>query len=188
MNTNPDITSLLADVTKGNKESEQKLIPMIYNELYKLADKNLIGWQNNKTLNATALVHEAYLKIISNSDKNWENRVHFFSVASKAMRCILVDHAKKQKARKRGSGKKALPIEEVMLCPEEKADEVIALDEALKRLENINEVYSKIVEYRFFCGYNIEETSALMNTSTATVKRNWNLARSWLYREIHREL
>ncbi|TVQ09110.1 MAG: RNA polymerase subunit sigma-70 [Balneolaceae bacterium] len=181
-----EITRLLAEVSEGNRESEKKLITLVYDQLYQLAGKNRRMWNQNETLNTTALVHEAYLKMISQTNKEWKSRVHFFSVASKAMRCILVDHAKKQNAIKRGKSKRDLPLNEMLLCPPEKADEVIALDEALIRLEKIDENHSKIVEYRFFCGFNIEETAQLMETSTATVKRGWGLARSWLYKEMQR--
>ncbi len=179
-----NITKLLSEAAEGNTEAEQKLMSLVYDQLYVLAKKNRRSWNNAETLNTTALVHEAYLKLVQKKDKNWENRAHFFALASKAMRCILVDHARRHKAGKRGAGKENLPLNEVLLCPEEKSDEVIALDDALKRLAVIDETHSKIVEYRFFCGFNIEETAGLMEISPATVKRNWNLARSWLYREI----
>jgi len=179
-----NITKLLSEAAEGNIEAEQQLMSLVYDQLYVLAKKNRRSWNNAETLNTTALVHEAYIKLVQKKDKNWENRAHFFALASKAMRCILVDHARRHKAGKRGSGKEKLPLFEVMLCPEEKSDEVIALDDALNRLAVIDEMHSKIVEYRFFCGFNIEETAGLMGVSPATVKRNWNLARSWLYREI----
>ena len=184
MDPSEHITRLLQEVSGGNSSAEKQLVGLVYDELYSLAQKNRRVWNNNETLNTTALVHEAYLKLIQQKHKNWENRVHFLAVASKAMRCILVDHAKKQKAGKRGSGSDKIPLNEMLLCPVEKSDEVIALDEALKRLAAIDESHSRIVEYRFFCGFNIEETAGLMGISPATVKRNWNLARSWLYREI----
>ncbi len=184
MNPSEHITRLLQEVSEGDATAEKQLVGMVYDELYVLAQKNRRVWNNNETLNTTALVHEAYLKLIQQKEKNWENRVHFYAVASKAMRCILVDHAKRQKTDKRGSGSVKMPLNEMLLCPAEKSDEVIALDEALKRLAKIDESHSRIVEYRFFCGFNIEETAGLMGISPATVKRNWNLARTWLYREI----
>ncbi|MEX2640197.1 MAG: ECF-type sigma factor [Balneolales bacterium] len=188
MNIDRIITQLLNETTGDRKGAQQKLLPLIYHDLYRMAEINVHAWNDDTALNATALVHEAYLKIINDFDKKWDNKVHFFSVASKTMRCILVDHARKQNAFKRGNGHKTLPIDEMMLCPEEQTDEIIALDEALHRLRKINKTYSEIVEYRFFFGYNIEETSLLMQVSPSTVKRNWNMARSWLYRELHREL
>ncbi|TVQ70344.1 MAG: sigma-70 family RNA polymerase sigma factor [Balneolaceae bacterium] len=179
-----NITRLLTEASEGNSTAEKQLMDLVYNQLHVLAQKNRQFWTGNETLNTTALVHEAYIKLIQQKDKNWENRVHFFAFASRAMRCILVDHAKRQKAGKRGSGAENMPLNEMLLCPEEKSDEVIALDEALQRLAVIDEAHSKIVEYRFFCGFNIEETAGLMGISPATVKRNWSMARSWLYREI----
>src|SRR5699024_6353876 len=116
--------------------------------------------------------------------QKWEARSHFFSVAAKAMRCILVDYARKQKAAKRGGDVKADTFHDHLISDEEQADEVLNIDEALAKLEKVAERQSKVVELRFFCGFTIEETAELMAISTATVKRDWNLARSWLYREI----
>lgn len=184
MFSSDEITRLLREASEGSSIAEKKLISIVYDQLYHLAQKNRRIRTGNETLNTTALVHEAYIKLINQKDKNWKNRVHFFALASKAMRCILVDHAKRQRAYKRGSGSPRIQLNEVLLCPEEKSEEVLALDEALLRLAVIDESHSKIVEYRFFCGFNIEETAGLMGTSPATVKRHWNLARTWLYREI----
>jgi RNA polymerase sigma factor (TIGR02999 family) len=132
------------------------------------------------------LVHEAYIKLVDHSHQTWQTRSHFFAVAAKAMRCILVDHAKMHTAEKRGGIQKDIPFTEQLVGSKDQAREILNLDEALSRLEKIAERQSKVIELRFFCGFSIEETAKILDLSPATVKRDWNLARSWLYKEIKR--
>ena len=178
-----DFTKILQDFSDG-KHPSKELLPFIYKKLYTLAQSQRQRFNSGETLNTTALVHEAYLKMVDHSDQNWEARSHFYSVAAKAMRSILVDHAKKHKAAKRGGGQKPITYNDELISSEEMAEKILDLNEALSRLEEIAERQSKVVELRFFCGFTIEETAKIMGISTATVKRDWNLARSWLYRQM----
>lgn len=176
-------TVVLQKFSEG-KISSEELIPKIYDELHILAKSQRKKYSSAETLNTTALVHEAYLKMIDHSHQNWETRSHFFSVAAKAMRSILVDHARMHSAEKRGGDQKPLQYKDHLISNKDEAEELIELDEALTRLEKFAERQSKIIELRFFCGFSIEETAEIMSISPATVKRDWKMARSWLYREI----
>lgn len=178
-----NFTQVLQKFSEGEIKSAD-LIPRIYNELHLLAKSQRKKFSSAETLNTTALVHEAYIKMVDHSHQNWETRSHFYAVAAKAMRCILVDHAKMHMADKRGGSQKALPFSEQLIAGKKQASEVLDLDEALSKLEKIAERQSKVIELRFFCGFTIEETGKILSLSPATVKRDWNLARSWLYREI----
>jgi len=183
MGNEKNFTNILQDFTNGKVKSED-LLPQIYEELHFLAKAQRRRFKSNETLNTTALVHEAYIKLVDSSAQDWEARSHFFSVAAKAMRSILVDHAKMHKAAKRGGNNKPVQYKDHLISDIEQAKEVIDLDEALSRLEEVAERQSKVIELRFFCGFTIEETAQIMDTSPATVKRDWNIARSWLYKEI----
>jgi RNA polymerase sigma-70 factor, ECF subfamily len=183
MSETENFTRILQNFTEG-KINSSELIPQIYDELHLLARSQRKRFSSAETLNTTALVHEAYLKMVDHSHQNWETRSHFFSVAAKAMRCILVDHAKMHKAAKRGGDQKPLPFKDHLFSGNKQVEDVLELDEALTRLENIAERQSKVIELRFFCGFTIEETAKILSLSPATVKRDWNMARSWLYREI----
>lgn len=183
MNERNHFTVVLQKFSEGKITSEE-LIPMIYDELHILAKSQRKKYSSAETLNTTALVHEAYIKMIDHSHQNWETRSHFFSVAAKAMRSILVDHARMHSAEKRGGDQKPLEYKDHLISDKNEAKELIELDEALTQLEKFAERQSKIIELRFFCGFSIEETAKIMAISPATVKRDWNMARSWLYREI----
>ena len=185
MKEDKHFTKILQKFSEGEIQSNE-LIPLIYDELHLLARIQRKKFSSAETLNTTALVHEAYLKMVDQSHQNWETRSHFFSVAAKAMRCILVDYAKMHKAAKRGGNQKPVQYDESLISGEQQANELIDLDEALNRLEKIAERQSKIIELRFFCGFTIEETAKILDMSEATVKRDWNVARSWLYREIQK--
>lgn len=185
MGDQKSLTLLLQDLTDGKIKSDE-LMPQIYRELHVLARVQRRRFAPGETLNTTALVHEAYLKLVDHSHQTWEARSHFFSVAAKAMRSILVDYAKMQKAAKRGGNKRPVTYQDHLISSDEQAEEVLYLDEALTQLEKVARRQSKVVELRFFCGFTIEETADLMSVSPATVKRDWNLARSWLYREIRK--
>jgi RNA polymerase sigma factor (TIGR02999 family) len=180
-----EVTSLLEASSQGDKEALNKLLPLVYAELRKLAGRYLRRERPDHSLQATALVHEAYLRLI-NQEVSWQNRMHFFGVAAEMMRRILIDNARKHHASKRGSGAVKLALDEALDMADEKAAELIALDEALSRLATFDPQKSKIVELRFFGGLAIEETAAALGLSTATVVRQWKLAKAWLYHEVNR--
>lgn len=189
MTDEKELTVLINKMKSGDHEVADKLMPLLYDELYDIARKRRIKWQGGHTMNTTALVHEAFIKLQRSSELSWNNRYHFLSVASRAMRCILVDHARKHKAAKRGGDQKSdLEYDDQLLCSSEKADDILALEDALQKLEKTDERCSKIVEYRFFGGLNIEETAGVLGVSTATVKRGWQFAKNWLYQEIKQQL
>ena len=179
-----NVTLLLEDCIKGKKGAVDELLPHVYNELKKISSKYLNDEYRNHTLQTTELVHEAYIKLVGNQDISWQNRAHFFGIAAQSMRQILVDHARKRKSLKRGEGKGNIPLEEIFEISEKTDDQILALDEALKKLESLEERSSKIVELRYFSGLTIEETAEVLNISPATAKRDWNFAKAWLYREI----
>jgi len=179
-----NITLLLEDCIRGKKGAVDELLPQVYNELRKISSKYLRDEYKNHTLQTTELVHEAYIKLIGDQNISWQNRAHFFGIAAQSMRQILVDHARKRKSLKRGEGKSNISLDEVFEISEKTDDQIIALDEALKRLETLEERSSKIVELRYFSGLTIEETAEVLNISPATAKRDWNFAKAWLYREI----
>ncbi len=178
------VTRLLHRVHEGDRQALDELLPLIYDELHALAHRQRRRRGGSETLNTTALVHEAYLKMVRSEDARWEDRTHFFRVAATAMRQILVDYALRQKAAKRGGGERPVSLDEAFFLPEEKAEEVIALNEALSRLAELDERQAHIVELRYFVGFTIPETAEALGISPATVKREWTVARAWLHREI----
>ncbi len=180
-----DVTQLLIDWSDGNREALDKLLPLVYQELRRLADRYLRRERSDHTLQATALVHEAYLKLIDQRNVHWQNRAHFFGVAAQAMRRILVDHARAHQSAKRGSGGLKLSIDEGLEVSEEQpAADMVALDDALNALAEIDPQKSRIVELRFFGGLSIEETAEVLGIGTATVIRQWRMAKAWLYNEV----
>ena len=179
-----NITQLLNDLSEGNNVAIEKLLPLVYDELRKISSKYLRDEYRQHTLQTTELVHEAYLKLIGDQKISWQNRAHFFGIAARTMRQILVDYARKRNAVKRGGGERKLTLDQTPLLSEVSDEKILALDEALKRLESIEERSSKIVELRYFSGLTIEETAEILQISPATVKRDWNFAKAWLYREI----
>jgi RNA polymerase sigma factor (TIGR02999 family) len=181
-----DITQLLLDWSKGDQKSLDTLLPVVYQELRRLAQHYLKQERSDHTLQATALVHEAYLKLIDTNDVQWQNRAHFFGVAAQVMRHILVDMARQRRAHKRGGGHK-LPLDEALSVPGEPEDlNLLALDEALDKLAESDPQQSKIIELRYFGGLSVEETAEALGISPTTVKREWRVARAWLYQEIRR--
>jgi RNA polymerase sigma factor (TIGR02999 family) len=169
---------------QGNKQAEQALIPLVYYELHRIAKKQLTGESPSHSLQATALVHEAYIRLTGLTEIDWQNRSHFFAVAASLMRRILVDHARASQAGKRGGGWDAVSLNEGILPAPERASEILALDEALTRLAELDERQSKIVEMRFFAGMSEEETGTALGISARTVKRDWRIARAWLFKEL----
>ncbi|NNF56692.1 MAG: sigma-70 family RNA polymerase sigma factor [Rhodothermaceae bacterium] len=183
-----EVTRLLEALHNGasDERAEADLFRRIYDELHALARQHRARWHGNETINTTALMHEAYLKLVG-AGGNYENRAHFLAVASKAMRHVLVSYAEQQSALKRGGSQHDLSLEEALFVPEEQAEEVLALEEALQRLERVDDQAARIVECRFFGGLTNEETAAALEVSPSTVTRRWRVARAWLYSELKRD-
>ena len=193
--TSPSIGHLLRELRGGSRAAFGELLPLVYDELHRLAERQRHRWQGDETLDTTALVHEAYLKLADQTAPDWQNRAHFLGVASTAMRQILIDYAKRKCAAKRGGQRPHVPLHEVeaaLLQAEpssEHCDEVlVALDESLRRLERWNGRQMRIVECRFFAGMSIAETAEALGVSPATVKRGWGMAQAWLYRDLKQTL
>jgi RNA polymerase sigma factor (TIGR02999 family) len=181
----PDITRLLQSWSGGNQEAVDDLIPLVYDELHKVAAQYLRRQQSGHTLQPTALVNEAYLKLIDISNVSWQDRAHFFAVASQTMRHILVDHARGRNRQKRGGGAQKLSLDEAISFSSEKNEvDVVLLDDALRTLAEIDDQQARIVELRFFGGLTVEETAVVLHISPATVKREWRIAKAWLHNRI----
>jgi RNA polymerase sigma-70 factor (ECF subfamily) len=177
-----DVTLLLREWSNGSQQALTELLPIIYDELRRVARQYLHRERSEQTLETTALVHEAYLKLIDQHSVNWQNRAHFFAIAAQAMRRILIDNARKRTAAKREGEK--VPLDDVAIVSNDRMAHLLALDEALQKLEELDPQQSKIVELRYFGGLTIEETGEAMNLSPATVKREWAMARAWLYQAL----
>lgn len=181
-----EITQMLNRWRDGNQEAMDELMPLVYNELRRQAARYLRKERDDHTLQTTALIHEAYLKLVDQRDVRWQNRAHFFAVAAQMMRRILVDYARAKHREKRGGGAN-LPLEEAMtIAVEEKPVDLIALDEALDRLAEIDDRQARVVELRYFADLSLEETADALNVSRATAAREWSVARAWLHREMTR--
>jgi RNA polymerase sigma-70 factor, ECF subfamily len=179
-----DVTILLADATKGDQEAASKLLPLVYAELRRLAGRYMRRERPDHTLQATALVHEAYLKLVNDPTAKWQNRAHFFGIAAQVMRHILVDHARGHGREKRGGGWQVVSLDETPLFSPEKAQELLNLDESLQRLTKLDPRQGRIVELRFFGGLTIEETAYVMGISQKTVNREWSMAKAWLHGDL----
>ena len=185
MNDSHDVTQLLLKWSSGNQDALSELLPLVYRELQKIAHRYLSRERRSNTLQTTALVHEAYLKLIDQTCVQWQNRAHFFGIAAQAMRRILVDNARQRLADKRGAGAEKVSIDEGLIdISDERAGNLIDLDDALQNLAKIDEQKSQLVELRYFGGLSIEETAEVLGVSVATVNRQWRLAKAWLYNEI----
>lgn len=180
----PDVTALLRQVSAGSSDALDAVIPMVYRELRSIAHRHLRREDPGHTLNTTALVHETYLRLVDVRRIEWRDRTHFFAMASRMMRRILMNYARRRKRVKRGGGRARLSLTELDLPIDENLDALLALDEALRRLEAANERRCRVVECRFFAGLDIEETAEALGVSPGTVKRDWRLARLWLNREL----
>ena len=181
-----DLTKLLSEVAKGDKVAASQLVPLVYSQMRRLAAAYMRRERENHTLQATALVHEAYLKLVDQRT-DWQSRAHFFGVAAQVMRHILIDHARGHSRAKRGGAKEAVTLDEGLVFSDEKSEELLALDEALQRLAKLDTRQAKVVEMRFFGGLTVEETAEALSISPITVKRDWSLARAWLYGELERQ-
>lgn len=179
-----EVTELLRRWSGGDVAARESLVPLVYDELRRLARYYLASQRSDHTLQSTAIVHEAYLRLAGRDNVHWENRSHFFAVAAQLMRRILVDHARKRNAAKRGGAQLTLLVDEAVEPSSQRELDLVALDDALKALAELDERQSRIVELRFFGGLSIEDTSRLLEISPATVKREWSTARAWLYEEI----
>ena len=177
-------TTLLLAWARGDETALDQLIPLVHDELRRLARRHMAGERAGHTLQATALVNEAYLRLIEVNQVRWQNRAHFFAISAQLMRQILVDYARKRRSRKRGGDVRQVFLDEEMIVSEERAANVVALDDALKSLAEIDPRKSQIVELRFFGGLSIEETAEVLAVSPGTVMRDWTLAKAWLRREI----
>jgi RNA polymerase sigma factor (TIGR02999 family) len=180
-----EVTEILANLRSGDPEAMNELLPVVYEELRRLAGAYMRRERAHHTLQPTALVHEAYLRLAGGGEKSWKDRPHFLRAAAQVMRHVLVDSALSRKRLKRGGGdRKQVPLDAVTVLFEEKAIDLMALDEAMKRLAEFDAEKSKVVELRFFGGLSIEETAEALGISHATVEREWKVARAWLHREI----
>lgn len=181
-----EITELLDALSSGEAGALDQLFDAVYQELRRVAHGQRGGWRGGETLNTTALVHEAYLKLAGSGNQHWQNRGHFFAVASKAMRRILIDRARYANAERRGGGDQQTSLTGVPAptLPSGVREDLLSLDSALMRLEALDPRQAKVVECRFFGGLDVEETALAVGISTATVKRSWRVARAWLYREL----
>ena len=177
-------TELLNDLTGGNRTVVDAVLPRVYDELKGLARRSLRGERSNHTLDTTALVHEAYEKLVQQDRMTWQNRAHFLGVAALSMRRILINYANKRQAQKRGGGAPVATFEDGMAPRSVRAEELIDLNDALEELETINERQSKVVVYRFFGGLTQEEIAEILDVSVSTVRRDWQLARAWLSRSL----
>ena len=184
MPADQDVSSLLDDWSRGDRAALDRLLPLVYRELRGVAARQLHRERNGRTLQPTALVHEAYLRLVEQRDVDWQSRAHFFGVAAQVMRRILVDHARRQAARKRGDNLQRVPLEDVIDSSSTTEMPVIGLDEALTRLEHVDRGLARIVELRAFGGLTIDEAAHVLRVSPSTVKRDWRTAKAWLTREL----
>lgn len=178
-----EVTRLLIAMQDGQGDAEARLLTLVYDELRRLAASYMRRERPDHTLQATALVHEAYLKL-TEQNANWQNRAHFFGVAAQVMRRILVDYARTHKAEKRGGGHVKLSLNEALLLSSAKSHELIDLDEALSRLAAVDPRQARVIELRFFAGLSVEETAEVLGRTTRTVNRDWRMAQAWLRREL----
>jgi RNA polymerase sigma factor (TIGR02999 family) len=186
-NPQGEVTTLLAAWSKGDQSALNKLMPLVYAELHRIARRAWSQQPHNNTLQPTALINEAYLKLANAENASFQDRCHFFAVACKAMRQILVNHAKSRLSAKRGRGVANVSLDDVQPAVHQEAEEIMALHEALEGLHAVDPRKSMVVEMRYFGGLSIEETAEAMGVSVGTVNRDWRLARSWLIREMNRE-
>ncbi|MDX6574419.1 MAG: hypothetical protein QOE96_372 [Blastocatellia bacterium] len=179
-----EITQLLAEWSEGNQAALDKLYPLVYNELRRMAHGYLRRERKGHTLQTTALINEAYLRLVDQKYVHWANRSHFFGISAQIMRRILIDHARRYDYAKRGGGAQRISLDEVAVVAKERARSLLMLDEALKTLAKIDPRRSEVVELRYFGGLNNEEIARVLKISENTVTRDWNMARAWLYQEL----
>jgi RNA polymerase sigma factor (TIGR02999 family) len=186
--TDQSVTVLLKEVGNGNPDALDQLFPLVYDELRRIARQRLMRKTTGDTMNTTALVHEAYLRLTDQNNMSVTDRAHFYALSSVAMRSILVDYARSRLAEKRGGGKIMINLDDANVAIEDRAAELLALDECLERLAQHNTRLGKVVEYKFFGGLTYDEIGAVLGVSAVTIKRDWQFARAWLYKEMHSEV
>jgi len=181
----PDVTQLLVNWSRGDQAALDQLMPLVYGELRRLAAAYLRRERSNHTLQSTALVHEAFLRMVNQQDVQWKNRAHFYGIAAQMIRRILVDYARSQHAEKRGAGAVKLELDEAMAVAQTNSEvDLLSLSDSLDRLAQLDERQSRVVELRFFAGLSIEETAEVLQLSPASIKREWQTARAWLFRDM----
>ena len=179
-----DVTQLLHEWGSGDKEALNKLLPIVYDELHRLAASYMRKESPGHTLQTSALVHEAYMKLIDQKNVRWQNRAHFFGIAAQLMRRILVDHARRRARMKRGAGTQKLSLNEAMIVAADNAESFLSLDEALTRLSELDPKKCRIIEMKIFSGLSTEEIAEVEKVSVSTIEREWRKAKAWLHREI----
>ena len=175
---------MLSALTRGDDGAASKLIPVVYGELRRLAGSYMRRERVDHTLQATALVHEAYLKLVEQQSVNWQGRAHFFGVAAQLMRRILIDHARGHSRQKRGGERKKVSLDEAFVFSEQHADELLSVDDSLNLLAKIDPRQARVVELRFFGGLSVEEAAEVLGVSPKTIKRDWSVAKAWLYADL----
>lgn len=183
----PGLTDLLSDWQRGDQTALNKLTPLVYDELRRIAHRYVQRERNGHTLETTALVNEAYLRLAGQKKIEWQNRAHFFAVTAQVMRHILIDHARRRNYAKHGGDVRRVPLEEAQVMSHERASELVALDEALDELAKLDVRKSRVVELRYFGGLDLEETADVLEISVMTVRRDWRVAKAWLFRRIKEE-
>jgi RNA polymerase sigma factor (TIGR02999 family) len=179
-----EITRLLLELRAGNTEAMSRLIPMVYRELRHLAAHYMREERGNHTLQPTALVHEVYLRLVSQTERDWQNRAHFFAVAAQSMRTVLIDHARASLAQKRGGAEVHVELTDALKLPQPQPEGLLAMDEALQRLEAIDARAARVVELRWFVGLSVDEAAHVLDVSEKSVRRDWNFAKAWLQAEL----
>ncbi|HET9407499.1 MAG TPA: sigma-70 family RNA polymerase sigma factor [Candidatus Sulfotelmatobacter sp.] len=182
-----EVTRLLGAWSRGDAQAREELMPLVYTELRRLAASYLRRERSDHTLQPTALVHEAYLRLVEQKNVQLQDRSHFFGVTAQVMRRILVDHARSHLAEKRGSGGAKVPLNEAIIMSQEQPAQLLALNESLTRLAEVDAQQARVVELRIFAGLTVEETAEVLGISTATVKRDWSMAKAWLLQESRHE-
>ncbi len=184
MDESPDVTRILQEAARGRRDAVDRAMPVIYEELRRIAQGHLSRERPDHTLTTTALVHEAYMKLVDINQVDWQDRAHFFAMAARQMRRILIDYARRAGRAKRGGDAVLVSLDEATDFPVLRSESLLRLDEALERLEQTNERQCRVVECRCFVGLSVEETAEALDTSPTTVKRDWAFARAWLNREL----
>jgi RNA polymerase sigma factor (TIGR02999 family) len=184
MDQRGEVTRLLAQLGGGGPAAIDRLMPILYDELRRIARRQMRRERSDHTLDTTSLVHEAYVKLVGLDRMSWQNRAHFLAVAAQAMRRVLVDYAVRRRAQKRGGVQRKVPLEDVPAGAAQPVETLVALDSALRRLETVDARLSRVVECRYFGGMSVEEAAEALHVSPATIKRDWSLARAWLNREL----
>ena len=189
MTTSPQqVTQLLINWSNGDQAARDKLMPLVYDELHRLAHQYMKRESPGHTLQTSALVNEAFVKLVDQTDVRWQNRSHFFAIAAQLMRRILVDHARSRQTAKRGGGARPVSFDDALLVSDERSAEVVAVHEALERLAAFDSRKAQLVELRFYGGLSIDETAKVLGVSPGTVMRDWTLAKAWLHKEISAEV